>query len=53
MEADLGRIAVGMRADLAILSADPTDARSWDGRRPEPEVVATIVAGDVVHGDLA
>jgi hypothetical protein len=53
LEGDFGRIDVGMRADLAILSVDPTEARAWDGTGPAPEVVATIVGGDVVHGDLA
>ncbi len=51
MDADLGCIAVGMRADLAILSADPTDDRTWSGGTV-PEVLATLVAGDVVHGEL-
>ncbi|MCU0504953.1 MAG: amidohydrolase [Chloroflexi bacterium] len=53
MEGDLGRIAVGMRADLAILSSDPTAQGAWDGSRARPEVVATVVGGHVVHGDLA
>jgi hypothetical protein len=52
LEDEVGRIAVGMRADLAVLSADPTDLRAWrdDGRGPA--VVATLIGGDVVHGDL-
>jgi predicted amidohydrolase YtcJ len=52
IDGDVGRIAVGMRADLVILSADPADPRAWDGSGPEPEVLATIIAGDVVHGGL-
>jgi len=52
LEGDLGRIAVGMRADLAVLSADPTEGRPWQDGRPGPKVVATLIGGDVVHGDL-
>jgi len=51
-EDETGRIAVGMRTDLTVLSADPTDPDTWRSGADAPRVVATIVGGDVVHGDL-
>ena len=51
---DAGRLAVGARSDLVILSGDPTAvprdawARGADGIRVE----ATVAAGRVVHGTL-
>ncbi len=51
---DAGRLAVGARSDLAILSRDPTAvpapafARGDDGIRVE----ATVASGRVVHGTL-
>jgi hypothetical protein len=51
---DAGRLAIGGRSDLVILSADPTAipaeawARGGDGIRVE----ATVAAGRVVHGAL-
>ncbi len=50
-EADAGRIAVGMRADLVVLSTDPTDPAAWD-RGSAPAVAATVIGGRLVHGDL-
>jgi hypothetical protein len=53
-DADAGRLVVGARTDLVILSADPTAvpreawARGEDGLRVE----ATVAAGRVVHGSL-
>ena len=51
-EDETGRIAIGMRTDLTVLSADPTDPGAWRSGAEAPRVVATIVGGDVVHGDL-
>jgi hypothetical protein len=52
---DAGRLEVGHRADLVILSGDPT-AISRDGSsRAEDgiQVVATIAAGRLVAGGIA
>jgi predicted amidohydrolase YtcJ len=51
---DAGRLAVGHRSDLVILSADPTaiPAAAWARDEDGIRVVATIAAGRVVHGAL-
>ena len=51
-EDETGLIATGMRSDLTVLSADPTDPRAWRSGAEAPRVVATIVGGNVVHGEL-
>jgi predicted amidohydrolase YtcJ len=51
-EADGGRLAIGMRADMAVLSYDPTDATVRGHRGAAPRVLATVVGGRVVHGEL-
>jgi len=45
-EGEAGTIAPGMRADLTVLSGDPTEDNGLDSI----EVVATIVGGEVVYG---
>ncbi len=52
VEGEAGRIEVGMRADLVVLSGDPTDPAAW-ARSRGPEVVATIIGGRLAHGELA
>jgi predicted amidohydrolase YtcJ len=52
-EADGGRLAVGMRADLVILSADPTVPAVPGRRGSAVRVLATVVGGRAVHGDIA
>lgn len=54
-DADAGRLAVGSRSDLVILSADPTAVprEAWEAGADGVRVVATIAAGHVVHGDPA
>lgn len=51
---DAGRLASGFRADLAILSADPTarPAAAWATGTDGIEVLATIVDGLVAAGTL-
>ncbi|SFP45002.1 hypothetical protein SAMN05421810_102618 [Amycolatopsis arida] len=44
-ERDLGTLAPGMLADLAILSADPTDEANLDTVR----VLGTVVGGELVY----
>jgi predicted amidohydrolase YtcJ len=52
----LGSVHAGMRADLALLDADPLapadDAATQSALLRDMPVVATLVAGDVVHGEL-
>jgi predicted amidohydrolase YtcJ len=45
-EGETGTIAPGLRADLTVLSGDPTDESAIDSLK----VVATIVGGEVVYG---
>lgn len=45
-ERETGTITAGLRADLAILSGDPTNEKQLDS----VEVVATIIGGAVVYG---
>ncbi len=45
-EGEAGTIAPGMRADLTVLSGDPTDENELDS----VEVVATMIGGEVVYG---
>ena len=52
-EADAGRLSVGLRADMTLLSADPTIPATPGRRGSAPRVLATIVGGRVVHGELA
>ncbi len=51
---DAGRLAVGGRSDLVILSGDPTavPAETWARGEDGIRVEATVVAGRVVHGTL-
>ncbi len=51
-EDEAGRIAIGMRADLVVLSSDPTDPAAWVRGQGGPEVVATVIGGRVAHGEL-
>ena len=46
-ESETGTIAPGKRADLAILSGDPTDEEHLDS----VEVAATICGGEIVYGE--
>ncbi|NHC13143.1 amidohydrolase [Motilibacter deserti] len=46
-EAVSGRVAVGMRADLTVLGADPLACAPDE--LPDVPVLATVVAGQVVH----
>jgi predicted amidohydrolase YtcJ len=51
---DAGRLAVGARSDLVILSSDPTAVprSAWATGEDGIRVAATIAAGRVVHGSL-
>jgi predicted amidohydrolase YtcJ len=51
---DAGRLAVGARADLVILSTDPTAVprSAWAAGQDGVRVAATIAAGRVVYGSL-
>jgi predicted amidohydrolase YtcJ len=53
-DADAGRLVVGGRSDLAILSGDPTAVarEAWAAGDDGIRVVATIAAGRLVHGNL-
>ncbi len=53
--AEAGRLEPGTRADLAILTVDPTalPPGAWAAGEDGVAVVATLVAGRVVAGDLA
>ncbi len=53
-EGESGRLAVGLRADLAVLSADPTSipAQAWAEGSDGVEVVGTVSGGRVVAGTL-
>lgn len=53
-EGESGRLAVGLRADLAVLSADPTSiaAQAWAEGSDGVEVVGTVSGGRVVAGAL-
>ena len=52
---DAGRLEVGHRADLVILSGDPTaiSRDGWSRAQDGTRVVATIAAGRLVAGGLA
>lgn len=54
LDSESGVLAEGYRADLAVLSADPTlvDADAWAAGQDLPTVAATIVDGRLVSGDL-
>ena len=51
---DAGRLVVGGRTDLVILSGDPTAVppAAWAGGADGIRVTATIARGHVVHGSL-
>jgi hypothetical protein len=51
---DGGRVAVGRRSDLVILSGDPTAVprEAWARGADEIRVEVTVAAGHVVHGSL-
>lgn len=53
-EADAGRLVVGGRSDLVILSADPTAVPrdAWAAGEDTIRVEATVVAGVAIHGTL-
>lgn len=53
-EAHAGRIAPGLAADLVVLSADPMSITPdrWAGGVDAVEVVATLVGGTAVHGEV-
>jgi predicted amidohydrolase YtcJ len=53
-EAHAGRLAVGLAADLVVLSADPTAVapERWGAARDGIEVLATLVDGRTVFGVL-
>jgi predicted amidohydrolase YtcJ len=53
-DADAGRLVVGGRSDLVILSGDPTTIprAAWAAGDDGVRVVATIAAGRLVHGTL-
>jgi len=53
-ESHAGRIAPGLAADLVVLSADPTTIvpELWAGGRDGVEVVATLVGGKGVYGEV-
>jgi predicted amidohydrolase YtcJ len=53
-DGDAGRLAIGRRSDLVILSADPTavPAEAWARELDAVRVVATIASGTLVHGTL-
>ncbi len=53
-DADAGRLEVGRRADLAILSGDPTAVprEAWSRGEDGIRVAATVAAGRLVHGTL-
>jgi hypothetical protein len=52
-DADAGRLVVGARSDLVILSVDPTAVprEAWAAGADGVRVTATIAAGQLVHGD--
>ena len=54
-DGDAGRLEVGHRADLVILSGDPTaiSRDAWSRAEDGIQVVATIAAGRLVAGGLA
>jgi predicted amidohydrolase YtcJ len=51
---DAGRLAIGARSDLVVLSSDPTAVprSAWAAGQDGVRVAATIAAGRVVHGSL-
>jgi len=51
-DAEAGRLAVGSRADLVVLSGDPTAAPVRGHRGSAPQVLATVVGGRTVHGEI-
>jgi predicted amidohydrolase YtcJ len=51
-EADAGRLAIGMRADMVVLSGDPTVPPVRGHRGSAPQLVATIVGGRTAHGEV-
>jgi predicted amidohydrolase YtcJ len=53
-DGDAGRLVVGGRSDLVVLSADPTAVgpEAWAGGEDGVRVEATIAGGHLVHGSL-
>jgi predicted amidohydrolase YtcJ len=51
---DAGRLVVGARSDLVVLSADPTSVPrdAWSAGDDGIRVEATVAAGTIVHGVL-
>jgi hypothetical protein len=51
-EVDAGQLAVGMRADMVVLSGDPTVPPVRGHRGSAIQVLATVVGGRTVHGEI-